>query len=97
MNLMLNKEWSTSPSQSDGLSEAEERRQLVDLYLFVVEYVKSLKRDQMVISSAMVYIHTYFKKNSLNKVSSNIYIVAASCVFLSTKVRYTPVSLKKAV
>jgi hypothetical protein len=80
-----------------GLTEADERRELAELYLFIVEYVKNLRRDQILVSSAMVYLHMFFKKNSLLKVSSNIYIVAASCVFLSAKVRYTPVSLKKAV
>jgi hypothetical protein len=82
-----------------GLSEAEERRQLSDLYLFVIEFVKSVRRDQLVTSTAMLYLHKHFYRHSLvssaaSPTHTSPYIIAASCVFLSAKVCYTPVSLK---
>lgn len=109
MNLMLSEEWSSSPSQAEGrlilillwiiwelgLKEAEERRQLAELYAFVVEFVKLLKRDQIIVATAMIYIHKFFKINSLLRVSSPN-LIAASCVFLAAKVRYVPISLKSA-
>ena len=46
----------------------------------------------------MVLIHKYFKLHSLKSVSSsNQLLIAASCVFLVSKVLYMPISLEKAV
>lgn len=45
----------------------------------------------------MVYIHKYFKFRSILKLSnSELFFLAASCVFLAAKVLYTPFSLSKA-
>lgn len=44
----------------------------------------------------MIFLHKFFKLNSLLKIDSP-YIIAASCVFLAAKVRYMPITLNKAV
>jgi hypothetical protein len=43
----------------------------------------------------MVYLHKFFKSVSLPPEEQS-FIIASSCVFLAAKVRYTPVSLRKA-
>jgi hypothetical protein len=80
-----------------GLSEAEERRQLEEIYAVVVELTKLLSRDQFIASSAMVIIHKYFKLKSLVNLSSPHLFIATSSVFISAKVLYMPVTLEKAV
>lgn len=44
----------------------------------------------------MVLIHKLLKKHSLQSLSSRLLVVAISCVFLASKVRYMPFSLKTA-
>lgn len=80
-----------------GLSEAEERRRLAELYAFVVELTKLLSRDQLVASSAMVIIHKYFKIQSFNQLSFQPLFIATSSVFISAKILYMPFTLERAV
>lgn len=79
--------------------EAEERKRLSDLYLFIVEFVKSIRRTQQVTSAAMLFLHKFFKRNSLINThpsfpSCTPYVIATACVFLSAKVCYLPITLK---
>jgi len=85
-----------------GLSEADERKRFSDLYAYVVEFVSLIQRENFVVSSAMIYLHKYYKQHSLiNKLApSSLYqstLIAASCVFLAAKVCYVPVTLDRTV
>ena len=82
-----------------GLSEAEVRKQLADLYFFIVEFSKGIQRTQIVTSTAMFYLHKYFKQHSFLSHSSSPSPtnIAASCVFLASKVCYSPIHLHVAV
>lgn len=81
-----------------GLLEADERMKLSELYIFIIEFVKIVKRDQFVTATAMIYLHKYYKRHSLLSSSLNYTnppkIIAASCIFLAAKILYVPLSLK---
>ena len=67
------------------------------LYLFIIELVKLINRDDYVIATAMFYLHKFFKIHSLlyfsTTPSQSPLLIAASSVFLAAKVNYSPVSL----
>ena len=67
----------------------------MNIYAFVVDYVKGLQRDQLLASTAMVYVHRYFRSHSL--LAADPFVVAAACVFLAAKVRNSPVTIRKAI
>ena len=80
-----------------GLSEAEERVSLAEIYAFVVDLARLLGRDQFVVSTAMAINHKYLKLVSLLKLSSALLFVAASGLFIAAKLLYVPVTLEKLV
>ena len=75
-----------------GITEAEERQKMQDFYLFITDFVKKLNRDALLGPAAMIFLHKFFKKQSLKHHGAQLFIAAAA-VFLAAKVRYCPVSL----
>lgn len=45
----------------------------------------------------MVIIHKFFRRRSLVNLSSPLLFIATSCVFISAKILYMPVTLEKTV
>lgn len=79
-----------------GISEADEHKQIIALYAFIVEFATFAKKDQGLVSHAMIYVHKFLKLNSLLKIDSS-YFLATSCIFLAAKIREDNISLKRAV
>lgn len=64
--------------------------------MYVIELIKVLKYDQLIVSASMALIHRLFKSVSLRDLQSKLLLVATATVFLVCKVRYMPIHLEVA-
>ncbi|CAH8391738.1 unnamed protein product [Eruca vesicaria subsp. sativa] len=81
-----------SPSRRDGIDLKEETRLRKSYCSFLKDLGTKLERNQETKTTAMVFCHRFFLRQSHAK--NNRWTIAIVCLFLSAKVESTPVDLK---
>ena len=83
-------ELSRTPTVLDGVSEQKERENRAKGVNFILQVGIMLKLPQITLSTASVFLHRFYMRHSMENVGDrpgfHYYPIAATCLFLATKV-----------
>lgn len=83
-------ELSRTPTVLDGCSEQKERENRAKGVNFILQVGIMLKLPQITLSTASVFLHRFYMRHSMENTSNgpgfHYYPIAATCLFLATKV-----------
>ena len=83
-------ELSCTPTVLDGVSEQKERENRAKGVNFILQVGIMLKLPQITLSTASIFLHRFYMRHSMENVGDrpgfHYYPIAATCLFLATKV-----------